>query len=212
YLCSFLKALLSIVVLLTAVGVMGIPMTTIITVIASAGVAISLAMQGALSNFVGGITILILKPMRSGDYVKIGDTEGTVQKIGTLYTEFVTPDNRHISLPNASLTNTAIINYNREGTRRLDVNFSVAYDTDIDSAKKVLGEVIGTNVHILKKPAAEVILTNCGENALVLTMRVWVRTSDYWSVNFDLIDRGKKALDSNHIHIPFPQMDVHIKQ
>ena len=115
---NLIKLVAYIMIVLTAASVMGIPLTSFLTLLASASVAVTLAMQGALSNFVGGVTVLLLKLFRKGDYVKIGETEGTVQSIGVFYTELVTPDNRHISLPNNSLSSTAIVNYTREGTRR----------------------------------------------------------------------------------------------
>ena len=120
FLTNLLRLVLYIVTVLTAANVMGIPLTSFVTILASAGVAVSLALQGALSNFVGGMIILLLKPFKAGDYVKIGDIEGTVQTIGIFYTELTTPDNRHISLPNDNLTDTAIVNYTREGKRRMD--------------------------------------------------------------------------------------------
>ena len=211
FLLNLTKLLLRIIVILTAATVMGIPMTSFITLLASAGVAISLALQGALSNFVGGMTILLLKPFKAGDYIKIGDTEGTVLSIGVFYTELATPDNRHISMPNSNLTNTAIINFTREGTRRLDVFFGVSYHTDLDHAIRVLTEVIAETPGILSDPAPVVKLSECGDSSLRFMMRVWTKSSDYWTVNWDLIEGGKRALDKAGIENPYPQMDVHVK-
>ena len=168
-------------------------------------------MQGALSNFVGGMTMLLLKPFKAGDYVKIGDTEGTVRSIGVFFTELTMPDNRHISLPNSNLTNTAIVNYTREGTRRLDVSFGVSYDSDIDRVKSVLAGVIAQTHGILPEPAPLVKLTACGDSSLTFMMRVWCKASDYWDVNWNLLESGKRALDGAGIEIPYPQMDVHVK-
>ncbi len=211
FLENLLKLVLYIVVILTAASVMGIPLTSFVTLLASAGVAISLAMQGALSNFVGGMTILLLKPFRAGDYVKIGDAEGSVQSIGVFYTELTTPDNRHISLPNSSLTSTAIINYTREGTRRLDVSFSVSYGADIDLVRRALLEAVGRTEGVLADPAPAVRLTECADSGLMFVIRVWCRAADYWEVNWGLVENGKRALDDAGIEIPYPQMDVHVK-
>ena len=211
FLLNLSKIALYITVILTAASVMGIPLTSFLTILASAGVAISLAMQGALSNFVGGMTILLLKPFLAGDYVKIGDTEGTVQSIGVFYTEFTTPDNRHISLPNSALTNTAIVNFSREGTRRLDVTFDVGYNSDIDQVTRTLFEVVNDTHGILPDPGPMVRLTACSESSLVFTIRVWCNASDYWNVNWDLLEKGKRALDRAGIEIPYPQLDVHMK-
>lgn len=210
FLQNLIRLVLCVVVILTAANVMGIPLTSFVALLASAGVAVSLAMQGALSNFVGGMTILLLKPFRADDYVKIGDTEGTVRSIGLFYTELTTPDNRHISLPNSNLTNTAIVNFTREGTRRLDVNFGVSYSADIDRTIAALTGVIRETQGILPDPTPVVKLTECGDSSLTFMMRVWCRSSDYWEVNWALLERGKRALDREGIEIPYPQLDVHL--
>jgi len=211
FLLNLVKVLLYIIVVLTAANVMGIPLTSFVALLGSAGVAVSLAMQGALSNLVGGLTILLLKPFKVDDYVKIGETEGTVQNIGTFFTEFTTPDNRHISLPNSSLTNTAIVNYSREGTRRLDVNFSVSYDADIDHTVNTLREAVSMTKGIFNQPEPVVKLTECGDSSLVYMVRIWCKAEDYWNVNWDLTENGKRLLDREGIEIPYPQMDVHMK-
>ena len=212
FLDNFIKLVLYIVVILTAANVMGIPMTSIVTLVASAGVAISLALQGALSNLVGGAMLLLLKPIRVDEYVKIGDIEGTVKRISAFYTELAMPDNRFISVPNSTLTNTAIINNSRLGTRRLDVSFSVSYQADIAHVKAVLMEVVHRQSAIMPDPEPVVKLTECGDSALKFVIRVWVTTADYWNVNFFLLEEGKQALDRAGIGIPYPQMDVHLKR
>jgi len=211
FLQNLIKAVLYIIVVLTAANVMGIPLTSFVTLLGSAGVAVSLAMQGALSNLVGGLTLLLLKPFVAGDYVKIGDTEGTVQIVGTFFTEFTTADNRHVSLPNSSLTNTAIVNYSREGTRRLDVTFGVSYDADIDHTVDTLREAVSMTGGILDEPAPIIKLTECGDSSLSFMIRVWCKAEDYWDVNWGLIEHGKRLLDREKIEIPYPQMDVHMR-
>lgn len=211
FLDNLIRLVVYLVIILTAVSVMGIPMTSVVTLLASAGVAVSLAMQGALSNLVGGLLMLMLKPIKAGDYVKINDVEGTVKSIGVFYTEMATYDNRHISLPNSTLTNTAIVNFTREGTRRLDVKFAVSYRSDIDLVKHTLEGVIARNPAILEDPAPSVVLNECGESSLNFVIRVWCRVADYWDINFYLIEQGKRALDAAGVEIPYPQMDVHVK-
>lgn len=211
FLQNLIKAVLYIIVVLTAANVMGIPLTSFVTLLGSAGVAVSLAMQGALSNLVGGLTLLLLKPFVAGDYVKIGDTEGTVQSVGTFFTEFTTADNRHVSLPNSSLTNTAIVNFSREGTRRLDVVFGVSYDADIDHTINTLREAVSMTAGILAQPEPIIRLTECGDSSLSFMIRVWCKSDDYWDVNWGLIEHGKRLLDREKIEIPYPQMDVHMK-
>ncbi len=211
FLLKLIKILLSVLVILTAVNIMGIPMTSILTLLASGSVAIGLALQGAVGNLVGGFILLILRPIKAGEYVRIGDSEGTVQVVGVYYTELVTPDNKHMSLPNGSLTNTPITNFSRLGTRRLDLTFSVDYSSDMDTVYRVLNELVEKQKDVLKDPAPQIVLAECADSSLDFAVRVWVKTADYWPVNFRLLDEGKRALDAAGISIPFPQMDVHVK-
>ena len=143
--------------------------------------------------------------------MKIGDNEGSVKSIGAFYTELVTIDNWLVHLPNGSLTNTAIVNFTREGTRRLDLTFSVGYDSDMDQVYEVLNRVVSDEKALLKDPVPTVNLLKCGDSSLDFTVRVWVNASDYWPVYFRMLDNGKRALDKAGINIPYPQMDVHMK-
>ena len=211
FILNLIRLVLTVIVVLTAAGAMGVPLTSIVTLFASAGVAVSLAMQGALGNLVGGLTLLILKPIQAGEFVKIGDYEGTVRSIGAFYTELVTFDNRRVSLPNGTLTNTAVVNYSREGTRRVDVTYSVSYGTDTDLVYDTLKGLASGNGAVLTDPAPSVVLQTCADSSVNFTVRVWVRAEDYWSVYYWLTDAGKRALDRAGIEIPFPQMDVHIR-
>lgn len=210
FLTAFIKLLLYSAVVLAAIGIMGIPLTSFVTILASAGVAVSLAMQGALSNIVGGVALLLLKQVKAGEYVKVGEIEGTVRTIGMFYTELVTADNRHVSIPNSSLTNTAIINYTREGTRRLDIPFSVSYGSDIALVRSTLLGIAGAD-GVLSEPAPQVLLDECGDSAVKVLLRVWCRQEKYWALRFGLLESGKAALTEAGVEIPFPQMDVHIK-
>lgn len=212
FLTNLFKLVLYIIVILTAANVIGIPMTSVVTLLASAGVAVSLAMQGALSNLVGGLILLILHPIRVGEYVKVGDYEGTVRSIGAFYTELATADNRFTVLPNSTLTNTAIINYTRLGTRRLDVTFCVSYEAELDAVYATLRMVMSETPGLLSDPAPQVLFNKCGDSSLEFIVRVWTTAADYWPAYYFLLDRGKRALDHAGIEIPYPQMDVHIKQ
>ena len=186
-------------------------LTLPVALIASAGVAVSLAVQGALGNFVGGLMLLILKPIRAGEYVKVGEHEGTVRAVKSFYTELVTADNRNISLPNSSLTNTAIVNYTREGTRRLDIEFGIAYGADIASARAALMELAANTDGISREPAPAVLMSECADSAVKLMLRIWCDQKDYWRLKFELTEGGKLALDRAGVEIAFPQMDVHIR-
>ena len=211
FLLNLIRVVLSVLVVLTAVNIMGIPMTSILTLVASGGVAIGMAMQGVVGNLIGGLILLILHPIRAGEYVKIGESEGTVKTVGVYYTELVTPENKHLSLPNGTLTNTPITNFSRLGTRRLDLTFSVDYSSDMDTVYRVLNELVANQDGILPDPAPQMVLFKCADSSLDFAVRVWVKTDDYWPLNFRLLDEGKRALDAAGISIPFPQMDVHVK-
>ena len=210
FLTAVIRVALYAAVIIAAIGVMGVPLTSFVTIFASAGVAVSLAMQGALSNFVGGVALLLLKQVKAGEYVKVGENEGTVRTVGMFYTELITADNRHVSLPNSSLTNTAITNYTREGTRRLDIPFGVSYNSDIDKVREVLLSA-AQGEGLLETPAPAVLLSECGESSLNFILRVWCRQEEYWNLKFVLTEQGKRALTEAGIEIPYPQMDVHMK-
>ena len=216
FLNNMIRLILYITVILTAAGVMGIPLTSVLTLLASAGVAVSLALQGALSNLVGGVMLLVLKPIKVGEYVTIGDVnsaiQGTVTGIGAFYTELKMPDHRLISIPNSSLTNTPIINFNREGTRRLDMTYSLSYNTDIDRALSVLEKLAKDHPAVFTDPAPVVHVSELGDSAMIFLVRIWCKNEDYWDINYYLIEEGKRRLDEIGMEIPYPQMDVHIKQ
>lgn len=211
FLRNLLRILLYVLVILTAAGTMGIPLTSIMTLLASAGVAVSLAMQGVLTNLIGGFILLLFKPIKVGEYVRIGENEGTVKAIGAFYTEMATFDNRHINLPNGTLTNTAIVNFTREGTRRLDLNFTVGYEHSIDKVYEILRNVVSGEKEMLENPAPSVYLTKCGDNGLEFSIRVWVTGQNYWPVNFRLLENCRRALDEAGISAPYQQVDVHMK-
>ncbi len=216
FLNNLIRLILYITVILTAAGVMGIPLTSVLTLLASAGVAVSLALQGALSNLVGGVMLLVLKPIKVGEYVTIGDVnsaiQGTVTGIGAFYTELKMPDHRLISIPNSSLTNTPIINFNREGTRRLDMTYSLSYNTDINRALSVLENLAKDHPAVFTDPAPVVHVSELGDSAMIFLVRIWCKNEDYWDINYYLIEEGKRRLDEIGMEIPYPQMDVHIKQ
>ena len=211
FLHHLLRLVLYILVILTAANVIGVPMTSILTLLATAGAAVSLAMQGAMGNLIGGFILLILKPIKVGEYVEIGNYQGTVKAVGSFYTDLVTFDGLHVSLPNGTLTNTSIINYTREGTRRMELTFSVSYDADIRKTASLLQEVVAAEKQVLNDPAPSVLLKTLNASSLDFVIRAWAKVEDYWDCYFRLIKAGKEALDQAGIKIPYPQMDVHIR-
>lgn len=213
---TFLKSVINIalkaVVFITAIGVLGVPLTSVITVIASCGVAVGLALQGGLSNLAGGIIIIILKPFKVGDYIVEGGVEGTVEAIGIFYTTLLTPDNKRVIIPNGGLMNSTVTAVNQLDTRRVDFTFSVSYSADIDKVRKVIAYVIANSENILTDKGVDIVLSNHGESSVDFAVRLWTKTENYWSVYFDINEKVKKAFDAADIEIPYPQMDVHIKE
>ena len=210
FMISFSSVVLYIVLFITVAVILGIPTTSFITMLASCGVAIGLALQGSLSNFAGGIMILIFKPFKVGDYIEAAGESGTVTEISVVYTELLTVDNKKITIPNGTITNSVIENYSAEKIRRVDLEFNTAYDCDIEKVKKIITEVLESHPKALINPEIFVRLSAHNESALTYTARVWCKTEDYWDVNFDVIESVKKAFDENHIQIPYNQLDVHI--
>lgn len=211
---SFLRSMVTIglysLLFLSVASILGIPTTSFITILASCGVAVGLALQGALSNLAGGVMILLFKPFKVGDYIEASGEAGTVADITVVYTILKTPDNKVITIPNGSLTNAVIKNYSTESTRRVDLTFSTAYGCDIEKTKAVIEEVFKAHPLTLDDPAPMIRLSTHGDSALIFTARAWVNSADYWTVYFDLTEQVKKAFDANGIQIPFPQLDVHM--
>ena len=210
FLSSFLGIMLYAVLFVSIAMILGIPTTSFVTALASCGVAIGLALQGALGNLAGGIMILIFKPFKVGDYINTSAASGTVTNISIMYTVLKTPDNKVITIPNGTLTNSVIENYSASDERRVDLKFTASYDADVDKVKGILLSVAESHHKVLKDPAPFARLTNHGDSALEYTVRVWCKASDYWDVNFDIIETVKKEFDANGISIPYPQMDIHI--
>jgi len=212
FLASFTGVALYIVLFITVAMILGIPTTSFIAALASCFAAIGLAMQGSLSNFAGGIMILLFKPFKVGDYITTPDAEGTVKEITVVYTILHTPDNKVITIPNGTLTNSVVENYSAVENRRVDLTFSTAYNCDVDKVKALLMEIIEKHPLIIKEPEPFARLSEHADSALIYTVRVWCKTDDYWNVKFDLMESVKKAFDENGIEIPYPQVDVHMKK
>ncbi|MBP3692712.1 MAG: mechanosensitive ion channel [Clostridia bacterium] len=210
FLASFSKIVLYIVLIITVAMILGVPATSFITILASCGVAVGLALQGSLSNFAGGIMILLFKPFKVGDYIEASGEAGTVSEISVVYTELLTVDNKRVTLPNGALTNSIIKNYSSEDKRRVDLTFNASYECDVEKVKDIITTVVNSHPAALKEPESFVRLSEHSDSALVYTVRVWCKNADYWTVYFDIIEGVKTAFDKNNIAIPFPQMDVHI--
>lgn len=211
FIASFAGVTLYVLLFLTIAMILGIPTTSFITAIASCGVAIGLAMQGFLSNFAGGIMLMIFKPFKVGDYIETPDAAGTVAETTVVYTVLNTPDNKVITIPNGNLTNSVIRNYSAVDKRRVDLVFSTAYSCDVEDVKNLLMGIVTKHSKVLGDPEPFARLSAHGESALEFTVRVWCRTEDFWDVKFDLTEQVKIAFDKQGIEIPYPQMDIHMK-
>ena len=211
FLLNFIKIALNILLVVTVIAIMGVPMASVVAVIASAGVAVGLALQGSLSNLAGGIMILIFRPFKLGDFIDAGGMSGSVMDIGIFYTTLKTGDNRSITIPNGSLMNDKVINYSVHDTRRVDFTFSVAYGTDVDKVRAILLEEAEKHEKALKDPAPFCRLSKQNANSLDFVLRIWVNSSDYWTVNFDVLEAVNNRFKEEGIEIPFTQMDVHVK-
>ncbi len=207
---SALTIVLKILLIITIAAILGVPMTSMVAVITSCGLAIGLALQGSLSNIAGGFILTAFKPFVVGDYIKSGEFEGTVKAINIFYTKIVTVDNKIIVIPNSKVSDSALIDYNAFDTRRVDIDISAAYSEDSDVVKKALLDIANENDRIEKDPAPVTVITSFDDSAVSYQLRVWTRTEDYWDVKFAVTERIKKVFDERNIQIPFPQMDVHI--
>jgi small conductance mechanosensitive channel len=211
-LSHFVSAALYVLLVVIVIGILGIPTASIVAVIASAGVAIGLALQGALSNIAGGIMILILRPFKVGNFVDIGGFSGTVTDIGIFYTVLTTGDNKVVTIPNGNVMSGNVINYSTKETRRVDFVFGVAYGTDVDRVVELLLEEANKHELVLKDPAPFARLSAQNASSLDFTMRVWAENANYWKVHFDLMESITKRFTAEGIEIPFNQLDVTIKK
>jgi len=211
-LSHFVSAALYVLLVVIIIGILGIPTASVIAVIASAGVAIGLALQGALSNIAGGIMILILRPFKVGNFVDIDGFSGSVTDIGIFYTVLTTGDNKVITIPNGTVMAGNVINYSAKETRRVDFVFGVAYGSDVERVKAILLEEAEKHELVLKDPAPMARLSAQNASSLDFTMRVWTENANYWQVHFDLMERVTRRFTEEGIEIPFNQLDVTLKK
>ena len=211
---SLLKYGLYALLVFSLISSLGFDTTSVAAVLASGGVAIGLALQGSLSNFAGGVLILLLKPFVVGDYI-IEDTngkEGTVKEIQIFYTKLSTIDNKTIVIPNGMLTNNSITNATAKDERQLDLRVGISYDADIRQAKSVIENLLIKDECIIKNEQINVFVHELADNAVVLGIRAWVKNEEYWETRWRLLEEIKLLLDENGIEIPFPQMTVHMQK
>src|SRR5699024_4769909 len=183
---------------------------TFVAIIAAAGLAIGLALQGSLSNFAAGVMIVGFRYLSIGDYVQAGGTGGTVDDIHIFHTQLITPDNRVVIVPNRLITGSAITNYSKKDTRRVDMVITVGYGADLAQAKALLEQLIAADERVLQEPAPAVVVGDLGRNGADIWVRPWSKASDYWALKWDLLQIIKTRLEQNGIAVANQQMDVHL--
>lgn len=200
-------------VVICIIGYLGIDTSGLTALVTSLGVCVGLAVNGALSNFAGGVLIIFTRPFKVDDYIEVEGAEvsGTVEDIHIVCTKLRTPDNKVIYVPNGTLSNSSIINYSEKDTRRVDFTFSISYDDDAEKAKALIMEICKANELVFDDPAPFVRVGEYANSSIDIVARVWVKTDDYWTVKYDVLEAVKKKFDENSITVPYNQIDLHIK-
>jgi len=209
---NLVYSLLMIFVIIAAINQLGVQTTSLIAIMGAAGLAIGLALQGSLANFASGVLIVMFRPYKVGDFVEAAGISGSVLQVQILTTILKTGDNKQIIVPNGQIMGSIITNYSANDTRRVDLTIGIGYDDDIDKARDTMQELIDADERILKDPASLIAVSELADSSVNFVVRVWVKSGDYWGVNFDMTEAIKKRFDKEGISFPYPQQDVHIHQ
>lgn len=212
FLVSFIRVVLYTIVIVSALTLVGVPMSSIIALIGAAGLAVSLALQNYLSNLAGGFIILFSKPFKSGDMIEIDSTTGQIKSINILYTKMLTSDNKTVLIPNGKVADAKIINYSEMPTRRLDMTFDISYSNDFEKAKEIIQGITDRNKLVHKDPAPLIRLGAHKESALEIVVKLWVANDKYYELFYDMSEAVKREFDKHGIEIPYNQLDVHIQK
>ncbi|MFW6020021.1 MAG: mechanosensitive ion channel family protein [Bacteroidales bacterium] len=213
FLVSLINVTLKILLIISVVGMVGVQMTSFIALLGAAGLAFGMALSGTLQNFAGGVVIILIKPFKVGEFIEVQGHMGTVEEIQIFNTILKTPANQVIFIPNGGLSTSSVVNYSRENTRRMDLTFGISYSDNIDTARKILDDIIKDDERVLDKPAEPMIAVKELNNSSVdMLVRMWLRNEDYWDFYWEIREKVKKAFDEKGISIPFPQTDVHFYQ
>jgi small conductance mechanosensitive channel len=203
---------LMVLVVVSALGKLGVQTTSFVAVIAAAGLAVGFALQGSLGNFAAGVLLITFRPFKVGDFIEAGGISGAVEEIQVFATTLKTPDNKAITVPNGAITGGNIINYSAKPVRRVDMVFGIGYGDDIKRAKEVIQGVLTGDSRILKEPEPTIAVSELADSSVNIVVRPWVKTADYWGVFFDITEAVKLEFDAQGITIPYPQQDVHMHQ
>lgn len=211
FLLSIIKFALYFILIIIICQILGLETSSVIAILGSAGLAVGLALQGSLANFAGGVLILVMKPFVVGDYIIVGDKEGTVLSIDIIYTKLQMVDNKIVILPNGKLADSDIINVTNQDKRRIDVEVGVDYSEDIKRVREVLDEVIQGQEGILRDEPIDIVVSALNSSSVDMALHVWVKKEDYWAVKWAMLEEIKEKFDQKGIVIPFEQLDVTVK-
>lgn len=207
---SMLNIVLNILLIISVIGALGVNTTSFAALLASAGVAIGMALSGNLQNVAGGLVILVFKPYRVGDFIEAQGVQGTVREIQIFHTILNTVDNKEVYVPNGSMSNAVVVNYNRNATRRLDWTIGIDYGEDVKKASDVIREVLAADKRVLAEPAPFIAVGALADSSVNIVVRVWVNTSDYWGVHHETLQNIYNSFNERGINFPFPQQTVHL--
>ncbi len=210
FICNLVRISLMVVVVIAAIGALGIQTTSFIAIFGAAGLAVGLALQGSLSNFASGVLIVLFRPYRVGDFIEAAGIAGSVEQVQILTTILKTGDNKQIIVPNSQIMDSIITNYSANDTRRVDMVVGVSYDDDLDKVRKTIEDLIAAEDRILAEPAPTIAVSALADSSVNFVVRPWVNSADYWGVMFDMTEAIKKRFDAEGISFPFPQQDVHL--
>lgn len=210
FVCNLVRIVLLVVVIIAAIGQLGIQTTSFIAIFGAAGLAVGLALQGSLSNFASGVLIVLFRPYKVGDFIEGAGISGSVEQVQILTTILKTGDNKQVIVPNSQIMGSIITNYSANPTRRVDMVVGVSYDDDLDKVRSTIQELVAADDRILDEPACTIAVSALADSSVNFVVRPWVKTSDYWPVMFDLTEAIKKRFDEVGISFPFPQQDVHL--
>lgn len=210
FLISACRIVLNVLLVFAAAQILGFATTSIVAILGSAGLAIGLALQGSLANFAGGVLILLMKPFVVGDYIIVGDVEGSVWKIDVVYTTLHTVDNRAVILPNGKLADSNIINVARENKRRIDIDVGIEYSEDIRKVRDVLQTVVDRQESRMEDMPVDIVVSSLDESAVTMSVHMWVHPDSYWSTRWGMLEEIKQEFENHNIVIPFQQLDVNL--
>ncbi|QOC23636.1 mechanosensitive ion channel [Wenzhouxiangella sp. AB-CW3] len=210
FLGNIVGAVLTVAVVLAAIGYLGVPITPLIAILGGAALAVGLALQSSLSNFASGIMLVGFRPFTRDNFVEAGGVAGTVMRVGIVNTELKTPDNRYVVVPNSAITSSPITNYSAYDTRRIDLIIGVHYDDDLKVARDTIARVLAKHEQVLDDPEPTIMLMDLGDSSVDFAVRPWVNTADFWPVRGELLEQLKTELEAAGCSIPFPQRDVHV--